>query len=498
MKTEHVAHPSEVTVIGGGPAGASVARLLALRGHRVTVASRGIDDRRGIAETLPPSTRKVMAAVGILDAVENSGACRNVGNAVWWGGGEGRIEDFRAPDDGLGLQIWRPDFDRLLAAEAVAAGVTWKTGNVSDVHFADDRVETAVVDRAGRVERLVSSFVVDASGRSCVLGRPSRQPIPGRRTHAWIGCWSQPSSIVPAGDTRTLVETTDDGWVWSVPVSVGERCVTVMVDPERTRFAATGSLERRYRAELAKATHIGALLAGATLQRVWGCDASLYETADLGGPRHLLVGDAASFIDPLSSFGVKKALTSAWMGAAVAHTCVIDPSMESPARELFAAREREAFTSSVRLSADYARQAAAHHDTAFWHARCQVPDAFRVEATTAAPVAEGEVAKAFADLRSRPAVSLRPAAGVRFEWQAAFHQDRVALERAISAGAFARPLRFIENVDLTCLVEIATRHSQVGDLFAGYCRRAAPVPLPNFLRALSVLVASRVLEPVDC
>jgi flavin-dependent dehydrogenase len=493
----HVPHPSEVTVIGGGPAGASIARLLATRGHGVTVVSRAIDDRRGIAESLPPSTRKVLAAVGVLDAVERSSACRNVGNAVWWGGDEGRVEDFRAPEGGSGLQIWRPDFDRLLATEAVATGVVWKIGNVSDVRGADDRVETTVVGRDGRTERITSTFVVDASGRSGVLGRRSRRPIPGRRTHAWIGCWSHPSSNLLAGDTRTLVETTDEGWVWSVPVSANERCVTVMVDPDRSRFSTAGSLERRYLGELVRTTHIGPLLDGASLRRVWGCDASLYETADLGGPRHLVVGDAASFIDPLSSFGVKKALTSAWMGAAVVHTALIDPSMAPAARELFAEREREAYGASVRASADYARQAAAHHDTPFWRERCDVPDAFRVE-PDAVPVADDDIARAWADLRARPAVALRPAADVRFEWQPAFRSDRVELERAVATRTLARPIRFVDNVDLTCLVEIASRHSQVGDLFTGYCRRAAPVPLPEFLKALSVLVASRVLEPVDC
>lgn len=496
---KHVSLSSEVMVIGGGPAGASIARLLAMRGHTVTVASRRIDDRCGIAESLPPSTRKVMAAVGILDAVEQSRACRNVGNAVWWGSDEGRIEDFRAPESGSGLQIWRPDFDRLLAAEAMAAGAIWKTGNVTGVRFTDDRVETTIAGRDGGAERVVSTFVVDASGRSGVLGRSSRQPIAGRRTHAWIGCWSHPPATGLAGDTRTLVETTHDSWVWSVPVSTDARCVTVMVDPARTRFASTGGLERRYLAELTKTRHIAPLLADASLRRVWGCDASLYETADLGGPRHLVIGDAASFIDPLSSFGVKKALTSAWMGAAVVHTCLIDPTMDAAARGLFAVREREAYGSSVRASADYARQAAAHHDSDFWRARAAVPAALcadRVNDT--GPATDDDVARAFADLCTRPAVSLRPAADVRFEWQPAFHRDCVALERAVSTDRLTRPIRFVDNVDLTCLVDIAPGHSQVGDLFSGYCRRAAPVPLPNFLRALSVLVATRVLEPADC
>ena len=105
-----------------------------------------------------------------------------------------------------------------------------------------------------------------------------------------------------------------------------------MVDPDRTRFACDGSLVRRYLGELAKTRHIGGLLDGAVLNRVWGCDASLYDTSESGGPRQLIVGDAGSFIDPMSSFGVKKALTSAWMGAAVVRTCLTDPAIEPAAR----------------------------------------------------------------------------------------------------------------------------------------------------------------------
>ena len=45
----------------------------------------------------------------------------------------------------------------------------------------------------------------------------------------------------------------------------------------------------------------------------------------------LLVGDAASFIDPLSSYGVKKACVSAWLAAVVVHTCLTNASLTSAA-----------------------------------------------------------------------------------------------------------------------------------------------------------------------
>lgn len=492
----HALHSSEVLVIGGGPAGASIARLLALRGHHVTVVSRPVDDRRGIAESLPPSTRKVMAAVGVLDAVERGGACRNVGNVVWWGSDDERFEDFQVPAEAAGLQVWRPDFDRLLMGEAKRAGVEWLTGNVTAVDAGEESVRIRVTTADGRTVTHRAAFVVDASGRSAVIGRAHRRPATGPRVHAWIGSWTCADDAAGAGGARTFVETTDEGWIWSVPAGPGRRSVAVMVDPEHTRFRSTGPLEQRYHGELARSRHIRARLAEARFERVWGCDASMYRSTPLGGARYLVVGDAGSFIDPLSSFGVKKALTSAWMGAAVVHTCLIDPGVGPAARQLFESREREAWVSSARRSAEYARQAIGAHDTPFWQVR-SVLDADLPDPAAPSPVTGDGIERAFEQLRQKSAVARRPDTPVWFEWQPAFRTDRVVLEPAICGGSLRQPVRLVDSVDLTRLVALVPGSRQVGELFAGYCTQEAPVPLPNFLRALSVLVAGRVLEPVD-
>jgi hypothetical protein len=47
-------------------------------------------------------------------------------------------------------------------------------------------------------------------------------------------------------------------------------------------------------------------------------------------------------------------------------------------------------------------------------------------------------------------------------------------------------------------VELADDLRPIGDLFDGYCREASPVPLPDFLKVLSVLVAGQALEPAEC
>src|SRR5690606_14241743 len=230
----HASSESDVLVIGGGPAGASIARLLALRGWHVVVVSRAIDGQRGLAETLPPSTRKVLAAVGLLEAVEQASAFRSIGNAVWWGSDDGRLEDFAGHDDRPGLQVWRPELDRLLQVEAVRAGVEWITGNVIGVELETSPVRVRVTRPDGSTLDRHASFVVDATGRTGVGARSARRTAGAPRTHAWIGLWTCPSKTTLAADVRTLVETTDEGWIWSVPAAPGTRCVAVMVDPDRT------------------------------------------------------------------------------------------------------------------------------------------------------------------------------------------------------------------------------------------------------------------------
>jgi flavin-dependent dehydrogenase len=490
-------HSPEVVVIGGGPAGSAIARLLALRGHSVMVLARPVHREQGLAESLPPSSRKVLAAVGALEFLESSETFRNTGNVVWWGGTEERVEQFGDGQGVRGYQVWRPDFDRLVARLATEAGAIWREGVVRGAQFTEDRRASVTFEpAAGPAERIDARFVVDASGRAGVVARRFRRQVIPCRTHAWIGLWATDPDECGGGDARTLVETCEDGWAWSVPVSPARRCVTVMVDPDLTPRSGAGPFASRYRAQLEKTHHLRRLVDGARLERAWGCDASLYDSAEVGGSQFLLVGDAASAIDPLSSFGIKKALTSAWMGAAVVHTSLTEPALALEARRLFADHERDVQASSVRRSAGYAREAALHHPTPFWMTRAETPATLALD--EADPIEGGEdVAAAFAELRRSPGIELQPGRSLRFELKPEIRGDRIALERAVVSERLARPVRFIDNVDLTRLVEMAAQYRHVGELFDGYCRAAAPVPLPNFLKALSVLVARQLLEPAQ-
>ena len=58
-------------------------------------------------------------------------------------------------------------------------------------------------------------------------------------------------------------------------------------------------------------------------------------------------------------------------------------------------------------------------------------------------------------------------------------------------------LRYVRDVDLSALVEVAPRHEQVPDGWAAYNGMAPPVTLPDYLTALATAFAAGLLEHAE-
>ena len=536
----------DVAIVGGGPAGASAARLLTAWGHSVLLLTRSDGGTPELAESLPPSCRKVFEAVGVREAIETAGFLAATGNTVCWGGGPPRI----APFDGgrVGYQVLRRDFDRLLLAEARRAGTIVRTGvtvrhaalpegssrgedeegmaagslgspeAAGGVNGDSPTVRVTGRDDRGDAVEAVARIVLDCSGRAGVVARRHRTRVPaGETTLALIGVWrcddgwpriagEAREHSDPAGDddASTVVEAYADGWAWSVPVSSRRRYVTVMVDPRTTETDHAGSLTARYAAELGKTRHLARMTAGATLDRPpWACDASQYGARRFGGPGFLLVGDAATFIDPLSSFGVKKAMASGWLAAVVANTCLRHPDRAGLARRFHAQREQEVWASYRRQAARFFAQVSTKELHPFWNDRADpVVVESAADRSGAADAIDAfrrdpAVRDAFEALRRAPSIRLRPTRDARTTTAPAVVGREIVPDACLSiaageAGTVA--IRYLRGVDLPALVAMADRRTQVPDLYEAYGRSHPPVELADFLGALAVLLGKGLLR----
>jgi 2-polyprenyl-6-methoxyphenol hydroxylase-like FAD-dependent oxidoreductase len=383
----------DAVVIGAGPAGAVVGRLLASWAHSVRILGKAPDRSRGLAESLPPSTRKLLAEVGVLDAVDRAGFYRTTGNTVWWASAEPRVEPFDPSGHLTGYQVFRPDLDRVLLDSAKDAGaVVCEGATVRRVRVDDDPFAVVEYEDGGHRSTVTCRFVLDCSGRAGVLG-----------------------------------------------------------------------------------------------QR---------------GARFLLVGDAGSFIDPLSSFGVKKALASAWVGAIVVHTCLTHPDRQPAALDFFSRWERDVYATHLRRSRDFARAAQARHPHPFWARRADTEVNGSPPFDEAEVLQDPDVRSAFETLKERPALDLALDGQMRLIAEPVIRGREIVLEDAVPiepAGARTaappRAIRFLGHVDLVGLAQMSGDHRQVPDLFEAYCRTFPPVPLPALLAGLAFLVAKGILKP---
>ena len=483
---------ADVGVVGGGPAGAAAARLLASWGHAVVLLSRPTR-QIALAESLPPSCTKLFDEIGVRSAVDRAGFVRATGNTVQWADHDRRVEMFE--HGALGYQVARDRLDALLLDAAQAAGAAVdRDASVRDATREGDLWRLSFDGRAG-TDTVRARWVLDCSGRAGVIARAWRLTESAARTIAIVGMWDRPERWSLEDETHTFVESYANGWAWSVPVSARRRFVTVMVDPQVTALTGRAEMQAAYDAELRQTYALRSLVGGATRAgAAWACDATPYSATRVFEDGLLLVGDAASFVDPLSSFGVKKALASAWLASVVVHTALTDGAAASSALELFADRERLMYDGLRRASAALSREAAGAHDTPFWSSRADAELAVDSDEWDVGDLrADARVREAFAAIKAQPSIHLRLSPAVRMVRRAIVRGRRVVLEDHVAAPASPRGVRFCRNVDLVILARLAPDFEQVPDLYEAYNRAAPPAPLPDFLGALSALVGRGLL-----
>jgi flavin-dependent dehydrogenase len=473
---------ADAIVIGGGPAGSTAAALLASWGRSVVLVHHD-SGQQSLAESLPWSTRKLLRHVGLLEAVEAAQFHPNHGNISRWAG-----QQVIAATDGAGFHVSRRVLDCALREHARLKGASIVDGTVTRVDVDDHAVVASV--GAGRSTRYRAEFVLDCSGRAGVIARRLRRAEAGYRTLAIAAEWECPEW--PAAErNHTFVDSYENGWAWSVPLSATRRQCTVMVDAGLTVVSKAG-LELLYRAELRQAVSIADRLAAARqVSAAWGCDASVYTCERAFDNRALLVGDAASFIEPLSSAGVKKAVASAWRAAIVVNTALASTDMLAVAVNFHDRRERWLYDECVRRSQAFFARASGVYGSSFWAARA----GYRPVDQEDAPPADSEVLKDWntqriaGQLRDDETVSLRVSPAVVIERAPFVERNEIRLREGLVLDGCGEPLRVVCGVDVLELFRIVLIPRDVSSVIQQYFARLGPIDPRNLLVALAFLVS---------
>ena len=111
------------------------------------------------------------------------------------------------------------------------------------------------------------------------------------------------------------------------------------------------------------------------------------------------------------------------------------------------------------------------------------------------------VLSAFEALKQSSAIALRPTSAFRLTRRAVISGRNVVFEDQVILGEGSKDVQatcFLRGVNLVRLVEMASSYRQVPDLYEAYNRECVPVNLPDFLGALSVLLAFGILENAEC
>jgi flavin-dependent dehydrogenase len=311
----------DVLVIGGGPAGTTVAAVLAERGRDVVVVEKAQHPRFHIGESLLPANLPLFDRLGIGDEVRRIGLYKPGAEFVSDFHGKTNMFLFATATHLVAThsyQVRRATFDQLLFDNCRRRGArTVENTRVTDITLTGERPVVTAVGNDGTTTTWRPRFVVDASGRDTVMANKLGLKAANKRnnTAAIFGHFTGVPRREGAAAGVITVHLVEDGWFWMIPLPDGLMSVGLVGSPSLFKNRKEG-IEALFWDAVSNAPSVAERMASAVLTAPLTTTGNYsYTTRSVRGERFLMIGDALTFIDPIFSSGVMIAMTGGVLGA---------------------------------------------------------------------------------------------------------------------------------------------------------------------------------------
>ena len=341
----------EAIVVGGGPAGSTLATLLAEARHRVLLLDKASFPRhKACSDYVNPAGAQLLDEMGVLNEALQLGARRMAAMIVHAPGGDHFTANYAKAESGrAAVGLSRYHLDHLLLERAKASGViVCERAHVREVVQKDGRVAGVAATIDGTREIIRAPLVVGADGRNSVVTRSLGLGVPLRWPRK-TGLATHYRGVTGLGRFGEM-HIGNHAYAGFAPIEEGMVNVTIVVDG-RAVERRTGSIEDLFQATLQSMPEVARKLETAErIGGIRGVSSMAFRVRKVAGDGFLLAGDAASFLDPFAGEGVYEALKGAHLAAPIASAALNAGDTSAKALDPYRVARRQAFAAKRQVS----------------------------------------------------------------------------------------------------------------------------------------------------